>query len=135
MDKVPCIRLDYLTDEQIKQYRIADDKTSEFATWNEKKLRKELSYLGDPNSIQFAFDESIAGMLGLNAKPKEQKPAAAPSKAETNHTAKKVVTEAQKDQKFKEEMKGVEENIQVKPSEYYEYNCSACGKLVKVKKP
>ena len=113
MDKVPCIRIDYLTDEQIKQYRIADDKTSEFATWNEKKLRKELSYLGDPNSIQFAFDESIAGMLGLNAKPKEQKPAAAPSKAETNHTAKKVVTEAQKDQKFKEEMKGVEENIQV----------------------
>ena len=59
----------------------------------------------------------------------------APSKTETNHTAKKVVTEAQKDQKFKEEMKGVEENIQVKPSEYYEYNCSACGKLVKVKKP
>lgn len=135
MDKVPCIRVDYLTDEQIKQYRIADDKTSEFATWNEKKLRKELSYLGDPNSIQFAFDESIAGMLGLNAKPKEQKPAPAPSKAETNHTAKKVVTEAQKDQKFKEEMKGVEENIQVKPSEYYEYHCSACGKLVKVKKP
>lgn len=45
MDKVPCIRVDYLTDEQIKQYRIADDKTSEFATWNEKKLRKELSYL------------------------------------------------------------------------------------------
>ena len=39
------------------------------------------------------------------------------------------------EQKFKEEMKGVEENIQVKPSEYYEYNCSACGKLVKVKKP
>ena len=102
MDKVPCIRVDYLTDEQIKQYRIADDKTSEFATWNEKKLRKELSYLGDPNSIQFAFDESIAGMLGLNAKPKEQKPAAAPSKAETNHTAKKVVTEAQKDQKLKD---------------------------------
>ncbi len=135
MDKVPCIRVDYLTDEQIQQYRIADDKTSEFATWNEKKLRKELSYLGDPNSIQFAFDESIANMLGLNAKPKTPKPAAAvPSKEETNHTTKKVVTEAQKDQKFKEEMKGVEENIQVKPSEYYEYCCSKCGKRVKVKK-
>lgn len=135
METVPCIRVDYLTDEQIQQYRIADDKTSEFATWNEKKLRKELSYLGDPNSIQFAFDESIAGMLGLNAKPKTPKPAAAvPSKEETNHSTKKVVTEAQKDQKFKEELKGVEENIQVKPSEYYEYHCSKCGKLVKVKK-
>lgn len=136
MDKVPCIRVDYLTNEQIQQYRIADDKTSEFATWNEKKLRKELSYLGDPNSIQFAFDESIANMLGLNAKPKTPKQAAAvPSKEETNHSTKKVVTEAQKDQKFKEELKGVEENIQVKPSEYYEYHCSQCGKLVKVKKP
>lgn len=134
MEKVPCIRVDYLTDEQIRQYRIADDKTSEFATWNEKKLRKELSYLGDPGSIQFAFDESIANMLGLNAKPKTPKPNIEPSKAETNHTAKKVVTEAQKDQKFKEELKGVEDNIQVKPSEYWEYHCSKCGKLVKVKK-
>lgn len=133
-DTVPCIRLDYLTDEQIQQYRIADDKTSEFATWNEKKLRKELSYLGDPNSIQFAFDESIVGMLGLNAKPKNQKPPTAPAKDETNHTTKKVITEAQKDQKFKQDLKGVEEGIQVKPSEYYEYYCSKCGKLVKVKK-
>ena len=49
IDKIPCIRVGYLTDEQIQQYRIADDKTSEFATWNEKKLRKELSYLGDPS--------------------------------------------------------------------------------------
>lgn len=132
-DTVPCIRVDYLTDEQIQQYRIADDKTSEFATWNEKKLRKELSYLGDPNSIQFAFDESIVSMLGLNAKPKNQKLATAPSKEETNHTTKKVVTEAQKDQKFRQELKDVEEGIQVKPSEYYEYHCSACGRLVKVK--
>lgn len=134
MENVPCIRVDYLTDEQIQQYRIADDKTSEFATWNEKKLRKELSYLGDPSSIQFAFDESIANMLGLNAKPKTPKPVAVPSKEETNHSTKKVVTEAQKDQKFKEELKGVEEGIQVRPSEYYEYHCSKCGKLVKVKK-
>lgn len=134
-ETVPCIRVDYLTDEQIQQYRIADDKTSEFSTWNEKKLRKELSYLGDPNSIQFAFDESIVGMLGLNAKPKIPKITPVPSKDETNHTTKKVITEAQKDQKFKQELKGVEEAIQVKPSEYYEYHCSACGRLVKVKKP
>lgn len=133
-DTVPCICVDYLTDEQIQQYRIADDKTSEFATWNEKKLRKELSYLGDPNSIQFAFDESIVGMLGLNVKPKNQKPPTVPTKDETNHTTKKVITEAQKDQKFKQDLKGVEEGIQVKPSEYYEYHCSKCGKLVKVKK-
>ena len=51
-----------------------------------------------------------------------------------NHL-KKVITEEQKDRKFKEELKVVEDSIQVKPSEYYEYNCSKCGKLVKVKKP
>ena len=54
---------------------------------------------------------------------------------DTNHTTKKVITEEQKDRKFKEELKVVEDSIQVKPSEYYEYNCSKCGKLVKVKKP
>lgn len=135
IDKIPCIRVGYLTDEQIQQYRIADDKTSEFATWNEKKLRKELSYLGDPNSLQYAFDESITNMLGLNAKPKAPKTVTVPTKEETNHSVKKVITEEQKDKKFKEELKGVEETIQVKPSEYYEYHCSNCGKLVKVKKP
>ena len=93
-----------------------------------------MSYLGNPNSIQFAFDESIVGMLGLNAKPKTPNSTPVPSKGETNHTTKKVITEAQKDQKFKQELKGVEEAIQVKPSEYYEYHCSACGRLVKVKK-
>ena len=74
-------------------------------------------------------------MLGLNAKPKAPKTVTVPTKEETNHSVKKVITEEQKDQKFKEELKGVEETIQVKPSEYYEYHCSNCGKLVKVKKP
>lgn len=137
LEKVPCLRTDYLTEEQIQQYRIADNKTSEFAKWNEKKLRKELSYLESPQSLQYCFDDNILSMLGMNEKPKTPKPivaskedAALPSKK----AEKKVMTEAQKDAKFKQEARDMEKDLQAKPSEYWEYHCSKCGKLVKVKK-
>ena len=35
MDKVPCIRVDDLTDEQIRAYRIADNKVAEASSWND----------------------------------------------------------------------------------------------------
>ena len=137
MEKVPCLRADYLTEEEIQQYRIADNKTSEFARWNEKKLRKELSYLESPQSLQYCFDDDILSMLGMNEKPKAPKPiiaskedAALPSKK----AEKKVMTEAQKDAKFKQEARELEKEMQAKPSEYWEYHCSNCGKLVKIKK-
>lgn len=136
-EKVPCIRTDYLTEEQIQQYRIADNKTSEFARWNEKKLRKELSYLETPQSLQYCFDENILSMLGMDQKPKPQHTI---SKADasippTQKAQKKVVlTEEQKDAKFKQEARAMETEMQAKPSEYWEYHCSKCGKLVKVKK-
>lgn len=136
MEKVPCLRTDYLTDEQIQQYRIADNKTSEFAKWNEKKLRKELSYLEDPKSLQYCFDNCIMSMLGMDLKPKQPKAISA-SKEDANlpaKKAKKVVTEAEKDAKFKQDARDMEKQLQAKPSEYWEYHCSKCGKLVKVKK-
>ena len=135
MEKVPCIIASHLTDEQIQQYRIADNKTSEFAKWNEKKLRKELSYLESPQSLQFCFDNDILGMLGLNAKPK---PAAKPltEKPEVKEAIKKhVMTDAEKDKQFKEELKQVDSEMMVQPAEYIEYHCSKCGQLVKVKRP
>lgn len=137
MEKVPCLRTDYLTDEQIQQYRIADNKTSEFAKWNEKKLRKELSYLEDPKSLQYCFDNSIMSMLGMDQKPKTQKPVVA-SKEDavlpSKKAEKKVMTEAQKDAKFKQDARDMEKQLQAKPSEYWEYHCSNCRKLVKIKK-
>lgn len=135
MEKVPCIRANYLTDEQIQQYRIADNKTSEFAKWNEKKLRKELSYLESPQSLQYCFDNSILSMLGMDQKPKapnvaSKEDAVLPSKK----AEKKVLTEAEKGAKFKQELRDIEKQLQLKPIEYWEYHCSKCGKLVKVKK-
>ena len=138
MKKVPCLKADYLTDEQIQQYRIADNKTSEFAKWNEKKLRKELSYLETPQSLQYCFDDNILSMLGMNEKPKAVKPVVIASKEDAALSAqkaqKKVLSEQQKDEKFKQDIKYMEKELQAKTSEYWEYHCSKCGKLVKVKK-
>ena len=41
--EVPCIVADDLTEDQIKAFRIADNKVSEHATWDEEKLSQELS--------------------------------------------------------------------------------------------
>ena len=45
LDKVPCIIADDLTDEQIRAYRIADNRVSEFSEWDNELLKKELETL------------------------------------------------------------------------------------------
>lgn len=45
METVPCIIADDLTPEQIKAFRLADNKTGEFATWDFNALDKELAEL------------------------------------------------------------------------------------------
>lgn len=45
MDKAPCIRVDDLTDEQIRAYRIADNKVAEASSWNDDVLRAEMDAL------------------------------------------------------------------------------------------
>lgn len=42
LEKVPCIYADDLAEEQIKAFRIADNKVSEFSTWDLDKLDLEL---------------------------------------------------------------------------------------------
>lgn len=54
--EVPCIIADDLTDEQIKAFRLADNKTSELATWDSDKLFEELKQI-DLDMEQFGFDE------------------------------------------------------------------------------
>ena len=45
VDKVPCIRVDDLADEQIRAYRIADNKVAEASSWNDDVLRDEMDAL------------------------------------------------------------------------------------------
>lgn len=45
LDEVPIHVADNLTDEQVKAYRIADNKTGEIAGWDKALLRSELELL------------------------------------------------------------------------------------------
>ena len=58
LEKVPVIIADDLTDEQIKAFRLADNKTGEIADWNESLLIKELEELDDLDYDmgQFGFE-------------------------------------------------------------------------------
>ena len=58
LEKVPVIIADDLTDEQIKAFRLADNKTGEIADWNESLLIKELKELDDLDYDmgQFGFE-------------------------------------------------------------------------------
>lgn len=58
LDEVPCIRADDLTEEQIRAFRIADNKTAELADWDMEKLTAELALLEDIDMTQFGFDLS-----------------------------------------------------------------------------
>lgn len=45
LKKVPCIVASDLTSEQIKAFRLADNKVAEYSTWDEDKLYNELMEL------------------------------------------------------------------------------------------
>lgn len=58
MTSVPCIIADDLTDDQIKAFRLADNKVSEFAEWDFDKLVDELTDISDLDMSEFGFDVS-----------------------------------------------------------------------------
>ena len=47
LEKVPCIIADDLSDEQIKAFRLADNKVSDFSLWDNKLLLDELDSIDD----------------------------------------------------------------------------------------
>lgn len=60
LENVPCIVADDLTDKQIKAFRLADNKTGEFSTWDFELLSEELEELKldfNFNDFGFEFDE------------------------------------------------------------------------------
>lgn len=58
LDEVPCIIADDLTEEQINAFRLADNKVSEFATWDFELLDIELDNI--------AIDMSTFGFLNID---------------------------------------------------------------------
>ncbi len=57
LEEVPCIVASDLSEEQIRQFRIVDNKTAELSDWNFDLLREELLALDDVDMVQFGFDD------------------------------------------------------------------------------
>lgn len=55
IDEVPCIIADDLSDEELKAFRLADNKVSELAEWDFAKLDAELTDI-DFDMSDFGFD-------------------------------------------------------------------------------
>ena len=56
LETVPCVVADDLSPEQIKAFRLADNKVAELAYWNEEALAKELEEIADIDMSAFGFD-------------------------------------------------------------------------------
>lgn len=64
MKEVPTISADDLTEEQIKAFRIADNKTAERAAWDNELLKEELTGLFDEfDMTDFGFGEFELSIL------------------------------------------------------------------------
>lgn len=66
MEYVPCILADDLSDEQVRAFRLADNKVGELAGWDNDKLEQELAGIFDIDMAlfdfsldDFSFDEDI----------------------------------------------------------------------------
>jgi DNA modification methylase len=59
MNEVPVLYAEDLTEAQVKAYRLADNKTNEFAEWDEEMLSAELQELNDIDfgMLDFGFEE------------------------------------------------------------------------------
>ena len=56
LKSVPCIVANDLTSEQVKAFRLIDNKTAELATWDFEKLTTELNSLTSELAEEFSFD-------------------------------------------------------------------------------
>ena len=57
LEEVPCVIADDLTDEQVKAFRLADNKTAELASWNPELLEVEMSGIESIDMTEFGFIE------------------------------------------------------------------------------
>ena len=58
LEKIPCVIADDLSEEQIKAFRLVDNKTGELAPWAVDDLNSELATLTDFDMESFGFDTS-----------------------------------------------------------------------------
>lgn len=59
MGTVPCVIAENLTEEQTRAYRLADNKTNEFTSWDNDLMDFELGIIADIDMEQFGFESKI----------------------------------------------------------------------------
>lgn len=74
---IPCVNASNLTDEQVKQFRILDNKLNELAEWDFPKLEEELLELKDFDFSAFDIDFGFLTNTDDLATPKELNESAA----------------------------------------------------------
>ena len=57
-NRVPCIRIEHLTDDQKRAYILADNRLAELAGWDDELLAIELQHLSE---VEIDFDVEITG--------------------------------------------------------------------------
>ncbi len=57
LDMIPCIMADDLSEDQVKAFRLADNKVAEFSTWDMELLAEELADLETFDIEVFGFEE------------------------------------------------------------------------------
>ena len=72
LKEVPCVIADDLTDEQIKAFRIADNKTNDMASWNDDLLGLEMKdLLGEYDMTDYGFGDFEISMLTEDMEPED----------------------------------------------------------------
>ena len=75
LEKLPCVIADDLTEEQVKAFRLADNKVGELAEWDFDLLGEELDGIFDIDMSDFGFDidfETSGESSGEPAEPKTE---------------------------------------------------------------
>lgn len=133
MTEVPCVRLD-LTEEQCRQYRIADNKSHEFSVWDDEKLVRELRVLDDALELQDFFFEPIGEIMGFdpgsfggNDGSQYEATASQEPVPESEKPTEKEI------EKFKEKQEQVVERLSQEPTKYKDITCPHCGEIIRVR--
>lgn len=59
LKEVPCYIADDLTEEQVRAFRLADNRVASFAVWDEAKLKEEISRILSIDLSDFGFKKDM----------------------------------------------------------------------------
>lgn len=66
LDAVPCLIADDLTEEQIKAFRLTDNKVGEIAGWDNMLLAEELQEITELDMSDFGFQQDYDDIIDLD---------------------------------------------------------------------